>query len=291
MPESVTRVRFRHQLCRAATDDERIRGLLIGGSGSDDRLDEWSDIDALFFVTDDDFEPFLQQWQTWAGQFGELILVYAPIGFPTTYWTMYHADPFPQRVEFVFRPASQQEMILAIPTSPRSVEAMVCCDKTEGRLSDYVRQLVGRSLRLPPAEEQATLKARCDQFWYNLMYAYNKLRRGHQWYARQAYHMGALDCLMALLKLEAGALERWQASFPSWNLEQAISPTRLVQLNACIPAEGEAEMLRAMFHAAQLGADLCQRLAARYQCAWPKRAAEEIIRVLSMKELQEPPLL
>lgn len=48
-------------------------------------------------------------------------------------------------------------------------------------------------------------------------------------------------------------------------------------------------MRRAMLHAALLGQDLCQVLATRYQCAWPKRAAEEIIGVLSMKELQEPP--
>lgn len=289
MPESLTRASFRQHLCKVATDDERISGLLIGGSGSDNRLDEWSDIDAMFFLKDADFEPFMQEWHTWATQFGELILVYDPIGFPTTYWTIYHAEPFPQRVEFIFRSESQMETILSIKTSPRSVEAMVCCDKTGGRLSEYVQQLVGRSLRLPPAEEQSTFKDRCDQLWYNLMYAYNKLRRGHQWYARQAFHIGTLDSLMALLKLEADALERWQASFPSWNLEHLISSARLSQLNACIPAEGEAEMLRAMLNAAKLGHDLCQLLATRYKCDWPKRAVEEIIRVLSMQELQEPP--
>lgn len=284
MPESLVRATFRNHLCTAAMHDERMIGLLIAGSGSDDRLDEWSDIDAMVFLKDANFEPFMREWQTWATQFGELILVYDPIGFPHTYWTIYHAEPFPQRVEFVFHPESQLDTILSMTASPRSVEAMVCCDKTGGRLSENVHHLVGQSLRLPPIEEQQTFRNRCEQLWYNLLYSYNKLQRGHQWYARQAFHMGTLDCLLALLKLEADAVGRWKASFPSWNIEHMISAARLAQLNACIPTEGKEDMLRAMLNAAQLGQELCQLLATRYRCAWPERAAEEIMRVLVLRE-------
>src|SRR5260221_8615741 len=46
--------------------------------------------------------------------------------------------------------------------------------------------LVGRSLRLPASEEQPTFQDRCDTLWYGLLYAYNKLQRGQQWYARMA---------------------------------------------------------------------------------------------------------
>jgi hypothetical protein len=290
MPESLTRATFRRRLCATATQDERVLGLLIMGSGGDGRLDEWSDIDAMFFLRDSDFEPFMQNWQAWAEQFGELVLVYDPIGFPTTYWTIYHAEPFPQRIEFLFRPESQLDTVLSLRTNPISVEAMVCCDKTNGRLSDYVQQLIGQSLDLPASEVQQVFRDRCDQLWYNLLYAYNKLRRGHQWYARQAFHVGALDSLMALLKLEADAFERWQVSFASWNLENTISPVRLVQLNTCICAVGEQEIVHCMLNAAQLGQEVCEILATRYQCSWPKRAAEEMVKVFSMKEFEQNPV-
>lgn len=49
MPESTARAMLRQRLCTAAKEDPRIAGLLIGGSGADGRLDEWSDIDATFF--------------------------------------------------------------------------------------------------------------------------------------------------------------------------------------------------------------------------------------------------
>lgn len=281
MPERPARANFRKQLCETAGQDERIVGLLITGSGSDGRLDEWSDIDTMFFLRNANFEPFVEQAKTWMEQFGELVLVYEPIGFPHTFWTIYHAEPFPLRVEYVFRPEAQLDTILSVRISPLSVESTVCCDKTGGRLSGYVGQLVGRALSLPASEEQQTFKNRSDQFWYNLLYSYNKLQRGHQWYAHLAFHIGGLDSLMALLKLEANAVARWQASFASWNLENSISPARLTALNACIPGEGKENLQRAMLRAAQLGQEVCQILAERYQCEWPEKAAAEIIGMLA----------
>jgi Streptomycin adenylyltransferase len=282
MPESPVRAIFRERLCAAANRDERFIGLLIAGSGSDERLDEWSDIDAMFFLREDNFEAFMQEWEAWARQFGEMVLVYDPIGFPHTFWTIYHAEPFPQRIEYMFRPESQLDMVLSLSASPSSVAAMVCCDKTGDRLSGYVQQLVGRSLSLPPSEEQQTFKNRYEQLWYILLYSYNKLQRGHQWYAREAFHIGALDSLMALLKLEAHSVERWQASFASWNLERSIPSSRLAQLNACIPAEGVDNMKQAILNAALLGRDVCRSLAESHQWTWPQEAAEEIIRALSI---------
>ncbi len=282
MPESLARATFRQRLCMAAAQDERIVGLLVLGSGSDERLDEWSDIDSLFFLKDADFELFVHEWRGWATQFGEMVLVYEPVGFPSTFWTIYHAEPFPLRVEYILRPESQLATILSLTASPRSVEAMVCCDKTGGHIKSSVEHLVGRSLRLPASEEQPTFQDRCDTLWYGLLYAYNKLQRGQQWYARMAFHISVLDSLMALLKLEANAVGRWQASFPSWNLEHLIPPTRLTQLNACIPLEGADNLKQAMVRAAVLGREVCETVAQQHQWSWQQIAAEEILRTLTI---------
>jgi hypothetical protein len=281
MPESPIRAVFRQRLCAAANEDARFIGFLIGGSGSDGRLDEWSDLDATFFLKDEDFDAFMQEWQSWAIQFGDMVLAYDPIGFPTTYWTIYHTEGSPLRVEYKFQRESQIEDITTLRTSPQSVEAMVCCDKTGGRLSACVSQLVGQDLSLPASEEQQVFKDRCDQLWYNLLYSFNKLQRGHQWYARMAFHIGTLDSLMALLKLEAHAVERWQATFPSWNLEQMIPEARLVQLNECIPAEGVENLRQAMIRATLLGREVCQSLATMHDWMWPERAPDEILSALT----------
>src|SRR5258708_16185931 len=156
MPESLARATFRQRLCMAAAQDERIVGLLVLGSGSDERLDEWSDIDSLFFLKDADFELFVHEWRGWATQFGEMVLVYEPVGFPSTFWTIYHAEPFPLRVEYILRPESQLATILSLTASPRSVEAMVCCDKTGGHFKSPCYHPVGPSPPAPASWEQPT---------------------------------------------------------------------------------------------------------------------------------------
>jgi hypothetical protein len=85
---------------------------------------------------------------------------YEPVGFPSTFWTIHHAEPFSLRVEYIPRPESQLATILSLTASPRSVEAMVCCDKTGSHIKNSVEQLVGRSLRLPASEEQPTFQDR-----------------------------------------------------------------------------------------------------------------------------------
>src|SRR5260370_16726240 len=162
MHESLARATFRQHLCMAAAQDERIVGLLMLGSGSDERLDEWSDIDSLFFLKDADFEFFVHEWRGWATQFGEMVLVYEPVGFPSTFWTIYHAELLPLRVEYILRPESQLATILSLTASPRSVEAMVCCDKTGGHIKSSFQQLPSLSLRPPPSQAHPPSHTRSD---------------------------------------------------------------------------------------------------------------------------------
>src|SRR5260370_15210449 len=73
-----------------------------------------------------------------------MVLVYDPGGFPSTFWTIYHAELLPLRVEYILRPESQLATILSLTACPRSVEAMVCCDKTGGYINSSVLQLSRR---------------------------------------------------------------------------------------------------------------------------------------------------
>jgi hypothetical protein len=76
------------------------------------------------------------------------------------------------------------------------------------------------------------------------------------------------------------ATEHWQASFPERNLERVLSPTRLSQLNECIPLVGPDAMKQAMLNIAYPGRDVCDHLATQHGEDWLREAAEAVIAML-----------
>ena len=275
------RAAFLTHLIEGVQSDERIVGLLQGGSGSEGHADSWSDVDIFFFIRDTDMEVFLREWKQWVKPYGHLLLAYQPETFIA--WTIFHAHPIPIRVDFRFLPASQMKSISTWPTSPVSLEKIVLDDKTDGVLSEIAQSLIGQSQRLPGDQEKAVFEQNCNSMWYFLHSAFCKLERGDQWYARISFHIAVLDNLIALLKLESGAVERWLASFPSWKLERALSPARLNQLNACIPLPGAEALRQAMLNTAKLRQEVCEALALQHRWEWPREAAEEVIQMLTNK--------
>ena len=274
MRQLLTRNKMIQRLRLAIEQDSRIVGLLDYGSSSEGRGDEWSDIDVALFIRDTDLPYFESHWKTWAAQFGDLLLAYP--GADEHPWTVYRAEPVPLRVDFSLHPASQLDEVLTWPNSPTSVETMVWVDKTNGILTSYVRQIVGKSLR--PEDEVKTFVKVCGNFWYYLLYAYSKLQRGQVWFARETFNAFALGSLMALLRIESDALERWQASSSAWDIERAISPERLTRLNECIPGIDEQGLRQAMHTTAVFGAEVCASIASKYGWTWPSELSEEVIK-------------
>ncbi len=276
MPESAARTELVLQLREAAKHDERIVGMLDYGSSSEGRMDEWSDIDVAVFLRDTDFDAFARNWKEWAAQFGALLLAYfGYVGHP---WAIYAAEPVPLRVDFDLHRESTIEEVVTWSNSPLSVASMVWCDKTGGRLSAYVRQLVGQPLR--PADVGATFEQVCGDFWYFLLMAFCKLQRGQQWFARELFHRLVLDNLFRLLRLETNALDRWAVASTAWNIECLIAPGRLAQLDACIPAAGVEGLRQALFRTAQLGREVCEAVAVREEWGWPEELGERVVGIM-----------
>lgn len=84
---------FLMRLIEGVQADERIVGLLQGGSGSEGRADQWSDVDVFLFVRDTDMEVFLQDWKRWIESCGRLLLAYNPDEQAWIAWTIFHVDP------------------------------------------------------------------------------------------------------------------------------------------------------------------------------------------------------
>ena len=264
---------MREHLIDAARGDHRIVGLLCDGSHSSGRGDEWSDIDVSVFVRDADFDAFWAGWRGWAAQFGELLLGYISwVGHP---WAVYNAQPVPLRVDFDLHRESTIDNVRNWPVNLTSVESALWYDATNGRLRAAVETLVGKSLA--PIDAHADFERLCGDLWYELLHAYSRLQRGELWVARQAFHYRAMEPLLRLLRFEAGAFERWQATPATADIERVLSPERQRQLDGCIPGAGAEGLMTALRNTADLGREVCEAIAADSGWDWPDRLAERVL--------------
>lgn len=268
----MTRQSMARRLIDAAENDPRIVGLLDYGSSSEGRADEWSDIDVALFIRDAEVTDFERNWQQWAAQLGPLLLAYVGhIGYP---WTVYAAEPVPLRVDCDLHPDSAISKIETWPNSPTSVDAMLWYDGTGGKLRAAVDGIVGQSLA--PADPAGAFTQLTGDFWYFLLYCHCKLRRGELWVARQVFHCEVLEHLLRLIRMEAGAFERWRGSHAAQDIEVRASSERLHQLDRCIPGSGRGDLRVALAATRGLGAEVCQSIAAQHHWSWPNELAEEL---------------
>lgn len=264
---------FRARLIATAERDDRIVGLIDYGSTAEGRGDRWSDVDAALWLHDDAYEPFRAEWRAWAAGLGDLLLAYVgAIGHP---WAVYRGDPLPLRADFNFYPESHLEEVDGWPISPRSVASAVWYDATGGRLSARVGALVGSDLN--PESLEGAFERCCGDLWYYALRVQTKLLRDELWAARWEYGTVVLDNLMWLLRIEAGAVDRWRASIAATGIERAITPERLRRLDRCVPGPEREGIEGALREALELGHELCAGLAAQHGWSWPIELAETVV--------------
>ncbi|MGI8552748.1 MAG: hypothetical protein ACR2PL_18465 [Dehalococcoidia bacterium] len=132
-----------------------------------------------------------------------------------------------------------------------------------------------------PADLAAMFKQVCGDFWYFVLMAYCKLRRGEVWAARQAFHSEAMQHPHLLLRIESGNLDRWEGSSPALDAERSLRPERLAGLDRCIPAPDSARLHAALRGAAELGRDVSWSVAAEHSWFWPDQLADRILSLLA----------
>jgi lincosamide nucleotidyltransferase len=273
MNNNGTRVALLRRIVAVAAGDQRIAGVVDYGSTSEGRADEWSDIDLALFIRDADYTEFERDWQQWAAQFGELLLAYVGgIGHP---WTVYDTEPLPLRVDFAFHRESAIEVMRTWPNAPANVAAMVKHDATDGRISACAAKLVGQALG-PPDPARAFEQAAGD-VWYYLLRTYSKLRRKQLWAARFDLNFIIIGNLLALLRMEAGATARLRSTSAAVDIEHALTPARLAQLNALIPGADEASLRESFVRTTELTRQVCAALAEAHGWSWPEQLAARIV--------------
>ena len=146
-----------------------------------------------------------------------------------------------RKIFLMFTPLTRPIMLERLLSAVQNDERIVGCvdyglasESRADEWSDVDVALFVRDADLPAFELNwktwvAQFERICGDFWYYLLFAYCKFQHGHHWLAREAFNSWAMGNLQALLKFEARAFERWDASSGSWNLEAVISSERLAQ--------------------------------------------------------------
>jgi hypothetical protein len=269
---ALTRDQFVAHLLAAAATDARIVGVLDYGSTSEHRGDQWSDVDLVLFLRAADSAAFEREWETWLGQFGPVLLAYiCGLGKP---WAVLDALPLPLRVDFNFYPDTELDRILEWPCAPASVAAMVLYDATGGAITGRVSQIVRQALG--PADPAVAFTQVSGDFWYYALRTWVKVLRGQRLVAQHEFTAIMLANLAALLRLEAGATERWRNSSAVQGIEQAVSTARAAAFAECF-VRGEADIERAFVAAVRLAQSACQSIASRHGWLWPTELAAQVV--------------
>jgi hypothetical protein len=157
---------------------------------------------------------------------------------------------------------------------------MVLYDGSGGVISGLVGQIAGQSLA--PDDLKLAFDQVCGGLWYYLLRTQVKLMRGQHWAARHDFNFVIVGNLLALLRIEAGAIDHWRGASAAVGIEEVISGERLAQLDDCIPGRGATAVHTAMHHAAILGQQTCTQITQQTGWDWPETLAEKILKMLKL---------
>lgn len=255
-----------------ARADTRILAVLDYGSTSEGRGDAWSDIDLALAIDPAAWDAFNAGVHEWLSQSGPVMLLFtAFVGHP---WAVIATDAGPVRLDLhLYGGPPDEDLIAALPdwpNAPVSVGAMLLFDR-HGQYHDAVSAKVGSSLA-PPSEAEA-FASTAAHFWYYAHRTWSKLHRESAWDVRWNITFVLTGNLCALLRLESGSTERWQASDAASGIEQAVSAERLARLNRCVPGADDASLLPAFREIIDLGTEVCDVVARRHDVGWPAELA------------------
>jgi aminoglycoside 6-adenylyltransferase len=187
-----------------AAAEPSVRAAMIVGSQARtiEPADEWSDLDVVIFHTSPEK---LTSSPDWVGQFGTVVLTFVEPAavLQSRERRVLYADGkdvdfavFPSSALGTFAHSAEAGAVLA-----RGCEVLVDKDLQLATLEDAVTQQPPGQSR-SPSEEQ--FQAAVADFWYHVLWAAKKLRRGELWTAKLA-----IDCYLKRLLIE---MIEWQAS-------------------------------------------------------------------------------
>jgi hypothetical protein len=87
---------------------------------------------------------------------------------------------------------------------------------------------------------------------------------------------------MALLRLEANAVNRWRGSDASVSIEGDIAKERLFQLDKFVPEPGFESLRDMMTEASLFGYEVCESISNDFGWEWPKQLGDRVLEVFEV---------
>ena len=265
-----------------ATENPAVRAALIVGSQArtSEPADEWSDLDLVIFHNDP--EQLIGS-TGWIGQFGDVVLTTVE---PTAVLgsrerRVLYADG--KDVDFAVFPSVGIRFIAQSPEGlsvlERGYEVLV--DK-DGALPKPVALLKspGGSQRKLPGEEQ--FQATVADFWYHVLWAVKKLRRGELWTAKMVCDGTIKLLLLRMIEWQTTLRHRGQTDV--WHdgrfLDRWAEPEVRARLPGTFAQYDREDLARALDETGRLFSDLAREIAKSRSWIYPVKA-ESVVRALA----------
>ena len=252
-------------------DDDRIAGVVLGGSFADPTVDtdSGSDLDLYVVVRDGAFESIFADRDAIAAAIGDPLFGFVPDHLPggdRDYVVLYDG---PVKVDFVYVPWSDFDPAWKWSSVRPLYDAT-------GRIADVVAASRDRS---PPQPTSEALRAHNEGFWIQCWYVHTKIERGERWAALDGLHTIRTQVLCPLLAWSTGTPEEGYRRLER-RLESASDSTLPDRFAATVATPDRASLSSAMDATIDCYLELRDAVADRYDFSFdpdPERAVIEAI--------------
>ena len=214
-------------------DDDRVAGMILGGSLAHGAADFYSDVDLYIVASDESFEAVFDERDAAARIIGSPLFRFAvdPIpGGSRDYIVVY---PGPVKLDLMYYRESE------IEPDPKWIDRLVLKD-----VSGSLEAVISLSTTTRPGRPEPGDVLELDQkFWTWCWYAFGKIMRGELWETLNAIHTMRSDALLPMLDWTAGRphegyrrLERKLDSETAARLAATVAPLEAEALHDALQA-------------------------------------------------------
>jgi len=252
----------------ACQADERIVAAFLGGSHAKDKADKFSDLDLFFITTDEAYEDFLAERESFIRLLGEP-LVLEDFGATHGYFALFANGT---EAEIWFGSESKFKDIYEGPYR-------VLLDK-----KDILAREVFPLHVADPAKQSEILREQISWFWHELSHFIKAMGRGQLWFAYGQLEVMRQICVN-LARLRYNFLDPYVGEEPYFKVEQALPIEQLSPLQTTYCAMEYEPMLRAAHVMCHFYQDAAPSLARAHNLTY-QTDLEQII-MSQLKELDD----
>ena len=200
-------------------DDDRVAGMILGGSLAHGAVDFYSDVDLYIVARDESFETVFDERDVAAGSIDTPLFRFDADPIPGGSQDYIVTYPGPIKLDLMYYRESD------IGPDQKWIGCSVMKDHS-GSLGAVVSRSAGCR---PDRPEQRELLVLNQKFWTLCWYVFGKIMRGELWEALDAIHAIRSDVLLPLLDWTAGSRHEGYR-----RLERKLDPETAARLAATL---------------------------------------------------------